>query len=133
MAPGNTVSDYGAPSTRSSKILRPLILANHALHWISSIIVMSIAAYFIAHYRHNTHLRYWISVVCPFILVFKTPQTLIIHCRLLLMRSSTFPRWLFPSLSPTRATSPHSPGYSPTSGSQPSSSPRRTIILTIVR
>jgi len=62
MAPGNTVNDYGAPSTHSSKILRPLILANHALHWISSIIVMSIAAYFIAHYRHNTHLRYWISV-----------------------------------------------------------------------
>jgi hypothetical protein len=62
MAPEHTVNDYGAPSTRSSKIHRPLILANHALHWISSIIVMSIAAYFIAHYRHNTHLRYWISV-----------------------------------------------------------------------
>ncbi|KAH7394742.1 hypothetical protein BKA66DRAFT_455687 [Pyrenochaeta sp. MPI-SDFR-AT-0127] len=62
MAHGHAVNDYGAPATRSSKFHRPLILANHALHWISSIIVMSIAAYFIAHYRHNMHLRYWVSV-----------------------------------------------------------------------
>lgn len=63
MARGHATNDYGAPAARSSKIHRPLILLNHVLHWISSIIVMSIAAYFIAHYRHNTHLVYWISVV----------------------------------------------------------------------
>ncbi|EKG16271.1 hypothetical protein MPH_06525 [Macrophomina phaseolina MS6] len=41
---------------------RPAILMNHALHWASSIIVMSIAAYFIARFSHNTHLVYWICV-----------------------------------------------------------------------
>jgi len=41
---------------------RPAIMANHSLHWISSLIVMSIAAYFIARYSHNTHLVYWVTI-----------------------------------------------------------------------
>ncbi|KAH9863692.1 hypothetical protein J1614_009624 [Plenodomus biglobosus] len=59
-----TNNDYGAPvtNTRSDKLYRPLIMANHVLHWISSIIVLGISAYFIHEYRHNTHLVYWLSV-----------------------------------------------------------------------
>jgi hypothetical protein len=56
-------TDYGAPAVRSNKIHRPLITATHALHFISSIIVMSIAAYFIHNFGHNTHIVYWVSVV----------------------------------------------------------------------
>ncbi|CBX97669.1 hypothetical protein LEMA_P090780.1 [Plenodomus lingam JN3] len=57
-------NDYGAPVTnnRSNKLYRPLIMANHVLHWISSIIVLGISAYFIHRYRHNTHLVYWLSI-----------------------------------------------------------------------
>lgn len=58
-------SDYGAPVDRTARMHRPLLLANHILHWISSLIVMSIAAYFISKYhaRRNTHLIYWVSIV----------------------------------------------------------------------
>jgi hypothetical protein len=56
-------TDYGAPVGRTNKLFRPLLAATHALHLISSIIVMSIAAYFIANFNHNTHLVYWISIV----------------------------------------------------------------------
>jgi hypothetical protein len=56
-------NDYGTTAGSPNKMLRPLILANHVLHWISSLIVMSIAAYFIAHFSHNVHLRYWVAIV----------------------------------------------------------------------
>jgi hypothetical protein len=58
-------TDYGAPTARSDKMYRPLLTATHALHFISSIIVMSIAAYFIAQFGHNAHLRFWVGVVSP--------------------------------------------------------------------
>jgi len=54
----NGVNDYGTSATRSSKVHRPAILANHILHWISALIVMSIAAYFISAFPHNTHIVY---------------------------------------------------------------------------
>jgi len=59
---GHTTNDYGSTAVRSNRMHRPAILANHALHWVSSVIVMSIAAYFIDKFSHNTHLVYWISV-----------------------------------------------------------------------
>jgi len=62
MARGHNANDYGAPAVRSNKLHRPLIIANHVLHFISSIIVMSIAAYFIHNFNKNTHLMYWVSV-----------------------------------------------------------------------
>ena len=68
MARHNT-NDYGTSAGTSNKLHRPIILANHVLHWISALIVMSIAAYFISAFPHNTHLRYWVSIVsaeCPF-------------------------------------------------------------------
>ncbi|KAJ4331554.1 hypothetical protein N0V87_009055 [Didymella glomerata] len=58
-APG---TDYGTPAVRSNKLHRPLLAANHALHTISSIIVLGISAYFINDYTHNTHLRYWVAL-----------------------------------------------------------------------
>ncbi|ETI22101.1 hypothetical protein G647_06172 [Cladophialophora carrionii CBS 160.54] len=61
-ATGAPTSDYGSPARRSNPALRPAILANHWLHWISSIIVLGISAYFIAHYNHNTHLVYWVTI-----------------------------------------------------------------------
>ncbi|KAH7339249.1 hypothetical protein BKA66DRAFT_581767 [Pyrenochaeta sp. MPI-SDFR-AT-0127] len=56
MARGHNANDYGAPATRSNKLHRPLIIANHVLHFISSIIIMSIAAYFIHNFNKNTYL-----------------------------------------------------------------------------
>ena len=56
-------TDYGTPAVRSNKLHRPLLAANHALHTISSIIVLGISAYFINNYTHNTHLRYWVALV----------------------------------------------------------------------
>jgi len=58
----HTGTDYGTAVNRSNKMHRPLLLANHLLHWISSLIVMSIAAYFISKFSHNTHLRYWVGL-----------------------------------------------------------------------
>jgi len=58
----HAANDYGGPVNRSDRMLRPAMLVNHALHWASSIIVMSISAYFIAKFSHNTHLIYWICV-----------------------------------------------------------------------
>ncbi len=56
-------TDYGAPATTSTgKKYRPMILAANWLHWVSSIIVMSIAAYFIAQFSHNTHIIYWVTI-----------------------------------------------------------------------
>ncbi|KAF1832610.1 hypothetical protein BDW02DRAFT_421349 [Decorospora gaudefroyi] len=65
-------TDYGAPATNrgSSKMHRLLLLANHILHFISSLIVMSIAAYLIAHFRHNVHMRYWVSLAAIDLLFF---------------------------------------------------------------
>ncbi len=60
---GHGASDYGTAAGTSNKMHRPAILANHILHWISSIIVMSIAAYFISAFSHNTHIIYWVTVV----------------------------------------------------------------------
>ncbi|KAF2193126.1 hypothetical protein K469DRAFT_619719 [Zopfia rhizophila CBS 207.26] len=51
-------------------MLRPAILANHFLHWASSVIVMSITAYFIAHFARNQHLIYWITVAAVDTLVY---------------------------------------------------------------
>lgn len=59
-------NDYGAPDVRSNRLHRPLLAANHALHTISSIIVLGISAYFIRNYphnTHNTHLHYWVALV----------------------------------------------------------------------
>ncbi|KAF2128147.1 hypothetical protein P153DRAFT_48960 [Dothidotthia symphoricarpi CBS 119687] len=53
---------HGAPAARSNSLHRPALTATHVLHWISSLIVMSIAAYFIRNYRNNTHLVYWVSI-----------------------------------------------------------------------
>lgn len=60
-------TDYGAPAVRSNRLHRPLLAANHALHLISSLIVLGISAYFIHEYSHNTHLVYWVALVrdCP--------------------------------------------------------------------
>ena len=58
-----TANDYGTPGPVGASKMRPLLTALHALHLISSIIVMSIAAYFIAHWKSNTHLRYWVALV----------------------------------------------------------------------
>ncbi|KIW67519.1 hypothetical protein, variant [Phialophora macrospora] len=55
-------NDYGSPAGRSNRAHRPAILANHWLHWISSIVVLGISAYFIANYNHNTHLIYWVTI-----------------------------------------------------------------------
>lgn len=63
MARGHTTNDYGTAVKQSARWLRPAILANHALHWISSVIVLSIAAYFIDKFSHNTHLVYWVTIV----------------------------------------------------------------------
>jgi hypothetical protein len=60
---GAGTTDYGAPAGRSNRAHRPAILANHWLHWSSSVIVLGISAYFIANYSHNTHLIYWITIV----------------------------------------------------------------------
>jgi len=65
---GHAADKYGtpapapAPAARSNRFHRPAILANHALHWLSSIIVLGISAYFIHKFTHNTHLRYWVSI-----------------------------------------------------------------------
>lgn len=63
-------NDYGDPAVRSNRLLRPLLSATHALHLISSLIVLGISAYFINNYTHNTHLVYWVALVRPL-----TPRT----------------------------------------------------------
>ncbi|KAF1349484.1 hypothetical protein EJ07DRAFT_139910 [Lizonia empirigonia] len=55
-------TDYGAPAVRSNRLHRPLLAANHALHLISSLIVLGISAYFIHKYTRNTHLVYWVAL-----------------------------------------------------------------------
>jgi len=62
MARGQTTNDYGSPAVGSNRLHRPAILANLALHWLSTIIILGIAAYFIAKFSHSTHLVYWVSV-----------------------------------------------------------------------
>ena len=66
----HSTNDYGAPAPRSNKMHRPALLANHALHFISSLIVLGIAAYFISAYTHNTHLRYWVGLSAADILLY---------------------------------------------------------------
>ena len=61
-APAPT-TDYGAAAVRSNKLHRPLIAANHALHLLSSLIVLGISGYFINKFTHNTHLVYWVALV----------------------------------------------------------------------
>src|SRR5689334_17886395 len=63
MARRHNANDYGAPAARSNKLHRPLLLANNVLHFISTLIVMSIAAYFIHKFKKNTHLVYWVTIV----------------------------------------------------------------------
>jgi hypothetical protein len=65
VAHNSATTDYGATTSQrpANKLHRPLTLANHVLHWISSLIVMSIAAYLISKYRHNVHMRYWVALV----------------------------------------------------------------------
>lgn len=58
-------NDYGTPAGRSHPAHRPAILANHWLHWISSLIVLGISANFIHDYKNDTHLVYWLTIVCP--------------------------------------------------------------------
>ncbi|KAF1851388.1 uncharacterized protein K460DRAFT_33951 [Cucurbitaria berberidis CBS 394.84] len=58
----NATTDYGAPAARSNTLHRPLLLANHILHWISSLIVLGISAYLIHDFRKNTHLVYWVAI-----------------------------------------------------------------------
>ncbi|KAF2820698.1 hypothetical protein CC86DRAFT_459648 [Ophiobolus disseminans] len=55
-------ADYGAPTARSNKMHRPLLTATHALHLISSFIVMGIAAYLLKHDGRNTHLICWVTI-----------------------------------------------------------------------
>ncbi|KAF2868843.1 hypothetical protein BDV95DRAFT_579487 [Massariosphaeria phaeospora] len=62
MARGHAANDYGAPADRTSTMLRPLLMANHALHWVSTLIVLAISGYFIDKFSRNTHLVYWISI-----------------------------------------------------------------------
>jgi len=62
MARGHATNDYGTPADRSNRAHRPAILANHLLHWASSLIVLGIAAYFINQFSTNTHLTYWITI-----------------------------------------------------------------------
>ncbi|KAF1969005.1 hypothetical protein BU23DRAFT_247517 [Bimuria novae-zelandiae CBS 107.79] len=69
MASPNTY-DYGTPAPARSKSIRPAILANHALHFISSLIVLGIAAYFISAFTHNTHLRYWVGLAAADVLFY---------------------------------------------------------------
>ena len=68
-------NDYGTPS-RSHKAHRLALIANHALHFISSVIVLSIAAYFIAAFTHTTHLRYWVGLAAVDILLY-TPALIL--------------------------------------------------------
>jgi len=63
-------NDYGTPAGRSNRAHRPAILANHWLHWISSLIVLGISAYFIAHYSHSTHLVYWVTIAAIDVFVY---------------------------------------------------------------
>ncbi|KAL1603974.1 hypothetical protein SLS60_005566 [Paraconiothyrium brasiliense] len=59
----HATNDYGTPGpARTTRTLRPLLLANHALHFASSVIVLGISGYFIHKFTSNTHLRYWIGV-----------------------------------------------------------------------
>lgn len=69
-------TDYGTAVNRSNKMHRPALLANDVLHFISSLIVMSIAAYFIAAYGHNTHIRYWVALGAISSLIFLVAQFL---------------------------------------------------------
>lgn len=62
-------NDYGTPSS-THKSTRIALIANHALHFISSVIVLGIASYFIAAYTHTTHLRYWVGLSAADILLY---------------------------------------------------------------
>jgi len=55
-------ASHGYDADRSNRQLRPGILVNHWLHWLSSLIVMSIAAYFIDHFHRDEHLIYWVTI-----------------------------------------------------------------------
>ena len=119
-----TNSDYGAPTVSANKTSRLLLTATHALHLISSLIVLGIAAYFIANFGHNTHILFWICVV-------RLPtQPITLHMltrpRPPSTHSSTSPPSPSPSSNPTKAISPRLPGSSHTSGSRRSFSRRRT-------
>jgi len=63
-------NDYGTSAGRSNRAHRPAILANHWLHWISSLIVLGISGYFIHNYNHSTHLVYWVVIAAIDVIVY---------------------------------------------------------------
>jgi hypothetical protein len=132
MASDHVLNDYGNPAIRSNRLHRPAILANHALHWASSIIVMSIAAYFIANFPHNTHLRYWISVVSVAAILLPYQVQDLTRGRPPSMLSCTSLHWFYLQSSLTKDTSLHLLGSSPICGSRPLSLQHR-IITTVAQ
>jgi len=67
--PRGAVAD-GYDDHPTSKVLRLATLLNHWLHWISAVIVMSIAAYFIAKFHTNTHITYWVTIAAIDVLLY---------------------------------------------------------------
>ena len=65
----HSTNDYGTPAARTST-MRPVLMANHAFHFISSIIVLGISAYLINAYTSNTHLRYWVALAAVDIVLY---------------------------------------------------------------
>lgn len=65
MSRAHATDDYGVAKPRSDKTHRPLLAAKNGLHWISTLIVMSITAYFISHdwWPVNAHLKFWMAIV----------------------------------------------------------------------
>jgi hypothetical protein len=63
MSRGRAANDYGARADRSNRMHRPAILTNYVVHWVSSLIVLGISAYFIGKFLRNTHLVYWLCLV----------------------------------------------------------------------
>jgi hypothetical protein len=131
MARGHTTNDYGTTVNRSTRWHRPTILANHLLHWISSMIVLGISAYFIHEFSHNAHLIYWVTIVS--VLVYHIfhrystiPNTIL---RLRLMHYSISLRLLYQSSALTRVTWHLLPGPSRTCGLPRSSLPPKIITM----
>jgi hypothetical protein len=63
MARNHATNDYGVASPRARRVHRAAMAANHALHWISSIVVLGISAYFIHEFANSVHLVYWVTIV----------------------------------------------------------------------
>jgi len=86
---------------------------------------MSIAAYFISAFPHNTHIVYWVSIVSAELLL-SSHSLFDVAYRLLSTLFSTSLCWHFQPRTSTRGICGQFPGSSHTSGSQPSSSPLKT-------